>query len=560
MIRYVVAKNSVVNMVLINLVILSVLFVASEGVFQKFPPNFKFGASTSAYQIEGAWNVSGKSVNIWDDYTHSARNVVADKSNGDVACDSFNQWRRDVQIAKELGLNFYRFSISWSRLLPQGLANEVSVDGKKYYSDLVDALLSNGIEPVITLYHMDLPLRLQHFGGWANPLISEWFAAYARVAFSLYADRVKTWITINDPMITCDLGYDGLIAPAIRSPTIGSYLCSKNILLAHAKAWRLYDREFRPKYHGQISIANQVIWFEEDKKGDSGLADLLMQNSVGRFSHPIYTREGGWPPSLEKVIAENSKKEGHTKSRLPAFTREEIELIRGTFDFYGVNHYTSRVVRRAVPGEEVGSWPLWGCRELQAVLDSRSDWTTTSIPWIKLYPNGFRNSLVWLKEHYGDISYLVTENGFPDNGYNLNDRMRTNFFKDYLRQLYLAIRIDKVDVTGYAAWSLMDSFEWTQGYKSKFGLYEVDFSNPQRPRTARSSALYYSSVIKNNALGTPENHSSYTIVWVIMAVLLITVVLCAMLLKYFNDVKGYEGRRQYESVGLSDISLFPARS
>ncbi|CAH0686745.1 unnamed protein product [Chilo suppressalis] len=546
-------------MVLIHIAILSVLFLLLEATLQKFPPNFKFGASTSAYQIEGAWNVSDKSVNIWDDYTHSSPNLVGDGSTGDIACDSYHQWRRDVQMAKELGLHFYRFSISWSRLLPQGFANEVSADGKKYYNDLIDALLKSGIEPVVTLYHMDLPMRLQNLGGWANPLISDWFSSYARVAYSLYADRVKTWVTINDPMVTCDGGYSGLMAPDIRSPDVGSYLCSKNVLLAHAKAWRMYDREFRPKYYGQISVANQIIWFQGEKKGDDELAELLMQNSVGRFSHPIYSKEGGWPSSLEKIIAENSKKEGHSKSRLPAFTREEIELVRGTFDFYGVNHYTSRVVRRTRPGEKIGAWPLWGSTEFDAVLDSRPEWTATAISWMKLNPKGFRDSLVWLKKQYGDISYMVLENGYPDSGAGLNEQAKRNFFKDYLTQLYFAIRRDKVNVTGYAAWSLMDSFEWTQGYTSKFGLYQVDFTDPQRPRKARSSALYYASIIANNGLGTVDNHGSYTIVWVTIAVLLTTLVLFAMLIKYCNVVRGKTTRR-YESVGLSDISLFPARS
>ncbi|CAH2265650.1 jg15734 [Pararge aegeria aegeria] len=297
---------------------------------RNFPPGFKFGAATAAYQVEGAWNTSDKSESIWDVFTHNHPDAIIDGSNGDLACDSYHHWKWDVEIASELGLHFYRFSISWTRLLPNGFSNNISEDGKKYYSDLIDALLAKGIEPVVTLYHWDLPQSLQKLGGWANPLIVDWFARYARVAYHLYADRVKTWITLNEPVIYCEVNYAaGMHAPGILSPGIGGYLCGRHSVLAHAKAWRIYDEEFKPKYQGKVSLTNQLMWFEPENEDEKESADLTQQFWAGIYTHPIFSEEGGWPPALEKKIAEKSEQEGYAVSRLPPFTPEEKQFVRG---------------------------------------------------------------------------------------------------------------------------------------------------------------------------------------------------------------------------------------
>ncbi|KPJ08092.1 Myrosinase 1 [Papilio machaon] len=398
------------------------------GELRKFPPGFKWGAATSSYQIEGAWNVSDKGENIWDRFIHNNPDVIIDSSNGDIACDSYHNWQEDVRIAAELGLDFYRFSISWPRLLPLGTSEKISEVGKDYYNNLINGLLEKGIQPVVTLYHWDLPQRLQDLGGWANPYIVDWFADYARIAYKLFGDRVKTWVTINEPIVVCDVAYNtGSFAPGVKDPEFASYLCNKNILLAHAKAWRIYDEEFKPKYHGKAGITNQLFWIEGASSEYEELAELVRQYMAGMYSHAIYTKEGGWPPQIEKLIAEKSKKEGHPRSRLPPFTKEEIELIKGTYDFYGFNYYTSRQVRKSRTGDVIRYWPLG-------------------------------SGAIWL-----------------------------------------AINEDGVNVTGYTAWSLMDNFEWTDGYITKFGLYEVDFTDPKRPRTPRTSAKYYKDVIRSHS-------------------------------------------------------------
>ncbi|XP_050671632.1 myrosinase 1-like [Leptidea sinapis] len=296
----------------------------------KFPPGFKFGAVTSAYQIEGGWNAGDKAPSIWDVYTHKYPFRIANFSNADIACDSFHLWREDVRIAANLGLHYYRISISWTRLLPKGFSNYVSRTGTKYYNRIIDGLLEKGIEPVITLYHSDLPQNLQDLGGWANPLVADWFANYARIAFSIFGDRVKKWITINEPIVICELEYTTPInAPSISSPGLGNYLCTKNILLAHAKAWRVYDEEFRSLYDGKISITNQMYWLQAETEEFEELAELARQLYVGLYLHPIFSSKGGWPSSVENWIAEKSEREGYRDSRLPAFTDEEKELVKG---------------------------------------------------------------------------------------------------------------------------------------------------------------------------------------------------------------------------------------
>ncbi|CAH2097426.1 unnamed protein product [Euphydryas editha] len=295
-----------------------------------FPPGFIFGAASAAYQVEGAWNISDKSLSIWDYFAHTYPEKIVDSATGDVACNSYNKWETDIEIASELGVHFYRFSISWPRLLPSGFPDYISEDGKRYYNNLINTLLEKRIQPVVTLYHFDLPQSLQDLGGWTNPLVSDWFANYARVAFSLFGDRVKFWITLNEPITVCDIAYNtGSQAPGYISPGVGNYICNKNAMLAHAKAYRIYDKEFRSKYNGKVSIVNEIFWLEADTVNDEEAAEKARQLMAGMYCHPIFSKQGGWPPIIERIIAEKSNKEGLPYSRLPAFTEEEIKLVKG---------------------------------------------------------------------------------------------------------------------------------------------------------------------------------------------------------------------------------------
>ncbi|KAJ8710358.1 hypothetical protein PYW07_009724 [Mythimna separata] len=463
-----------------------------------FPSWFKFGAASAAYQIEGGWNASDKGESMWDKLLHTQPRVAADGANGDVACDSYHLWRRDIEMCVELGLELYRFSISWPRLLPSGFPNHISEDGKNYYNNLINGLLEKGIEPVVTLYHFDLPQSLQDLGGWANPLIADWFADYARVVFTLYGDRVKTWLTLNEPFGICDVGYNLQQAPYLNDTEVGRYLCNKNTMLAHAKAWRLYQEEFKPRYHGKVSLSTLFIWYEPLTPDDKEVTELTIEHWEGRYAHPIFSKEGGWPPRIQQFLDNAAKKEGYHRPRLPTFTAEEIELVRGTYDFYGLNHYTTRKVRKAKFGEEIESWPFYGSKELGIVLENDRSWPLGSVDWFAMYPEGLWKQLHWLKDTYGVQEILITENGYVNVDDDLNDWKRMKYIRDNLEQIQYAIE-DGINVTGYIHWTLMDNFEWLAGYKVNFGLYAVNFTDPERKRTPRESARYYSKVTRGRS-------------------------------------------------------------
>ncbi|KAJ8710543.1 hypothetical protein PYW08_009058 [Mythimna loreyi] len=489
----------------ISVVVFSIVIHGSWSEEQlKFPPSFMFGAASAAYQVEGGWNVSDKGLSMWDKILHDRPELVANRNNGDVACDSYHLWRRDIEMCEELGLNMYRFSISWSRLLPSGFPNHISEDGKNYYNNLIDGLLEKGIQPLVTMNHFDLPMSLQDLGGWANPLIADWFADYAEVVFSLYADRVKYWLTINEAYIQCDGGYHMEAAPFFEDMKLGRYLCNKNVLIAHAKAYRIYDEQYRYKYHGKVSLSTLFFWFKPFTPEDQEVTDLTIEHWEGRYAHAIFSKEGGWPRKLEKLLNDNAKKEGYWHPRLPPFTPEEIELVRGTYDFYALNHYTTRLVRRVNPGEPPGKWFFEGSDELNTVMFKDPSWPSTPVYWFSVYPPGLREQLNWLNATYDVKEIIITENGVPSLDPGLVDTQRLEYYRDYLEQVLLAIN-DGVNVTGYTAWTLMDNFEWLSGYIAKFGLYAVDFSDPNRTRTPRESARYYSSVIRSRMIHPPQD-------------------------------------------------------
>ncbi|CAK1543625.1 unnamed protein product [Leptosia nina] len=461
----------------------------------KFPPWFKFGAATSSYQIEGAWNVSDKTQHIWDTYCHSSGNKCSNV-NADEGANSYYQWRDDIQAAADLGLDYYRFSISWTRILPTGFPNKISDDGVRYYNDLINGLLEKGIEPVVTIYHWELPQSLQDLGGWTNELIRTWFADYARVLFSLFADRVKIWLTINEPLIMCAAAYSEhtAMAPGVRDPNYGAFLCAKNTIMAHAHAWRIYDELYKPKYHGKVSLASQIFWMEGINDEVQQLTELAFKLNV-MYIYPIFSKRGGWPVEIEEIFVELSKKEGYSSSRLPPFTDEEREFVKGTYDYFGLNYYTSRLVRPTFDGEKT-YWPFRGSPDLGAALVPDASWRVSdNVPWLYEYPKGLRHIMEWIKKEFGDIEIIITEVGYGDSGKE-PDHKRIRYHKEHLEQVHLAIQ-EGIRVTGYIAWSLIDTFEWEAGYTVKFGLYKVDYNDPSKKRKLRASGLYYADVIKS---------------------------------------------------------------
>jgi beta-glucosidase/6-phospho-beta-glucosidase/beta-galactosidase len=470
-----------------------------EPINKKFPENFIFGTATAAYQVEGGWQDDGKGENIWDYFTHTYPDRIANGENGDVACDSYHKYLEDVDLLKNLGANFYRFSFSWSRILPTGKADQVNQAGVDYYKNLISALKSNGIEPFVTLYHWDLPKPLEDIGGWLNETLVEYFADYARLSFTLFGDDVKNWMTFNEADQFCQVGYGyGAFPPGIRQDGIDDYLCGHTVLKAHAKAYHIYDEEFRATQNGRVSMVVDTEWYEpaSDSDQDKETADRKLQFTFGWFANAIYHPDGNYPQVMIDRIADRSQKEGFSKSRLPEFTPEEVDYIKGTFDFFSLNTYSTNLAEWS-DDYAIGN-PGWDA-DTSVTTYQDGSWNSSASSWLKVVPWGMRKLLNWINENYDHPEIVITENGFSDHG-ELDDQGRINYYTEYLSAILQAILEDGVNVTGYTAWSLLDNFQWLNGYTEKFGIYQVNFDDPDRPRTPKASTEFLKKVIATKCL------------------------------------------------------------
>nr|XP_023029426.1 myrosinase 1-like [Leptinotarsa decemlineata] len=479
------------------LLLFSESFADDELNTRRFPENFKFGVATASYQVEGGWNASDKSPNIWDYALHKNPDLVVNRDNGDVACDSYHKYKEDVALLKDLGVDFYRFSLSWSRILPNGIDDKISVDGVNYYKNLIAELRNNNIEPLITIYHWDLPQILQDAGGWTNDNIVDWFVAYANVCFKEFGNDNKNWLVFNEPKQTCQMGYGTAEhAPFINSSGVGEYVCAHNLLKAYAKTWHLYNAVYRNVQGGRVGITIDSSWFEPatESREDIEAAERGLHFTFGLYANPILNRD--YPAVMKSLIAKRSSEEGLVKSRLPAFTEEEIEYISGSYDFLGVNTYTSNMAKAENnPDPSPGSH-----QDAEIATWQPDEWERTNSSWLKVTPWGARKLLNWIKNTYGNPEIIITENGLSDDDSTLEDDNRIRFYQSYLSNIHDAMELDGVNVTGYTAWSFMDNFEWTKGYSERFGIYHVDFSSPNRTRIKKKSATWYQNLIKTKCI------------------------------------------------------------
>uniref|UniRef100_A0A3Q2Y7S4 Lactase n=1 Tax=Hippocampus comes TaxID=109280 RepID=A0A3Q2Y7S4_HIPCM len=445
----------------------------------------RWATSSESFKVEGGWAEGGKGETIWDRFGHE--NKVFDNQTADQACDSYHKVDYDVYLLRGLHVNTYQFSISWARVLPSGYRRSRSHKGVLYYQKLIDALIESGIRPVVTLFHWDLPQELQNQGGWTNSSIIEAFKDYADFCYSAFGDRVKTWNTFSSPWVVSYAGYAiGKHPPEVQDYGMGSYQVTHNIIKSHAEAWHVYNDKYRSKQGGEVGIALNSDWAEpSDPSGyrDVEAAYRSLEFTLGWFAHPIFV-DGDYPAALKSQIDKKSKECPHSKPAfLPGFTLEESRRINGTADFFGLTHSTMRLINSSDGG---------CAASLQGVGDFQSrvhpSWSPTTSDWIYSTPWGLRRLLNYIAAEYlkmKKVPVYVTGNGMPT-----DCPLSSSHF--------VARLLDGVDVRRFTVQSLMDGFEGRQGYSQRFGLHYVNFEDPDRPRTPKQSAYFYSQVIKQN--------------------------------------------------------------
>lgn len=425
------------------------------------PDSFIFGVATASYQIEGAVNEDNRGPSVWDEFTHRNPSPIFDKSNGDVAADSYHNLDRDFALLEELGVRAYRFSISWSRILPNGDPNQVNQAGIDYYDRLINGLLQRNITPFVTMFHWDTPLALQtQFSGFMDRRIVNSFVTYACVLFNKYGDRVKHWITFNEPNEFCGNGYGGSsAAPGMNLSGVGDYLCMHHVILAHAKTYRMYQQMFKERQRGEIGITlnNRFVF-----GNNSDLVDRFMTFTLGWKMDPLFKKPfHGYPQEMKAQIEENSKAEMRSSSRLPEFTDEDREMFNeSVVDFLGLNYYTSRIVSA---GHYSPDSPASYDKDLNITLSVSSEWIRAKSQWLYSVPEGLTQLLMWIKEKYDNPKIYITENGWSDEG-ELRDIDRVRYLTKHLMAVQQAL-VNGVNVQGYFHWSLFDNFEWERGYR-----------------------------------------------------------------------------------------------
>ncbi len=453
--------------------------------FLSFPEDFVWGTASSAYQVEGAWNEDGKGPSVWDTFAHQPGKTFHGQT-GDFAIDHYHRWKEDVSLMKHLGLKAYRFSISWPRVLPEGKGT-VNQAGLDFYDHLVDELLANGIQPLPTLFHYDLPQALQDEGGFAARQTAHYFADYARILASRLGDRVSTWLTINEPMVYALNGHlTGEHAPGLADIQAAVAVVHYQ-LLAHGLAVQAI-RSTLPR-PGSIGIALNLnpAYPASPSEGDRQAAIRFETIQNRTTLDPLFL--GSYPQELLELIS----------LLLPPMEEDDFKIISTPMDFVGVNYYSRAVIRHDpnVPFVEF--------------IDVRPQGNPYSMMW-EIYPPGLSDLLLKINRDYHPSKIMVTENGIPvadevDLDCRIRDVRRIQYLQDHLSQVHQAIQAG-VPVIGYLVWSLMDNFEWAYGYRMRFGLIHVDFDSLKR--TVKDSGEWYRRVIAKNGFAPKTYYQEFS--------------------------------------------------
>lgn len=440
-----------------------------------FPKDFLWGVAASAYQIEGAYNEDGKGVSIWDRFTRWDGRVL-NGDTGDVACDHYHRYKDDVELIKSLGIPCYGFTIAWTRILPTG-SGAINQKGLDFYSRLVDELLNAGITPKATLFHWDLPQGLQDAGGWPNRVTADRFADFARVVFDHLGDRVKMWATHNEPWVSAFLGHAvGVHAPGICDYS-QAYQAAHHILLSHGKAVQVFRQGGYEGTIGLILNLNGLIPASDDER-DVAATQRVHDETHALFLDPVF--KGVYPQALFDYIGPHQ----------PKVQADDLNIIRNSIDFLGLNHYNSDLV----------SYDLFGgLNKARLIPYSAAGWGRTEMNW-GIHPMGLKKEVMYVKEKYGNPVLYLTENGCaapdaPDENGFVNDWDRIRYIQAHMQALHEAIQ-EGANVHGYFVWSIFDNFEWERGYSRRFGLVRVDYETLQR--IPKQSAYWYRDVIKRN--------------------------------------------------------------
>ncbi|XP_047319446.1 beta-glucosidase 12-like [Impatiens glandulifera] len=467
-----------------------------------FPRNFIFGTATSSYQTEGCAKEDGKGPNIYDIFTHKFPEKVLDRSTGDVADDFYHRYKEDVGLMKNIGMDAFRFSISWARILPRGnLSGGINKAGIKFYNNLINQLLSKGIQPYVTIFHWDLPQALEdEYGGFLSPRIVDDFKDFAELCFKEFGDRVKYWITMNEPWSYSIGGYNtGHIAPGRCSAWMNAgcpagdsgtepYIVSHNLIISHAAAVKVYKDKYQGYQKGQIGITLLCYWAHpfSKTKDDKEAAQRAIDFNYGWFIDPIVY--GEYPEIMRELVGK----------RLPKFTEKQVKLIKGSYDFVGLNYYSTNYAISVPSANSVN---------LSYITDAQVNFTNirngvalgkpTGLPGVYSYPKGLTELLVYTKEKYNDPIIYITENGAGDKSNltteGIKDIQRVSFYYNHLLAVENAIKVG-VNVKGYFCWSFMDNFEWMSGYTVRFGLVYVDYKDGLK-RYLKYSARWFKTFL-----------------------------------------------------------------
>ncbi|XP_078611527.1 cytosolic beta-glucosidase-like [Branchiostoma floridae x Branchiostoma japonicum] len=482
------------------------------------PPGFLWGTSTAAYQVEGGWNTDGKGESIWDHYAHRSGRTPW----GDTATDSYHKYATDVQLGAAMGMTAYRFSISWPRLLPDGtLAGGVNQAGVDYYNKLIDELIAHKMEPLVTMYHWDLPQALQtKYGGWTNESMVDYFNDYATLCYQKFGDRVKRWATFNEPWSFIVPGYGlGVSPPQMHfGMKRRQYEVAHVVIKAHARAWHTYNDTFRAQQGGEVGIVLGAPWGQPRNTSDPRdvqAADNFEQFFLGWFANPIYGN-GDYPDAMKQMINGDSTEE----PRLPVFTEAEKAYVRGAADFAGLNMYSAYLIyasNHTLPLDFISAVipDLRGAKDTEDPTWPHGSSSTFVLSYV--VPWNIREQLRYFSEKYSHkVPFYITETGISEKEQfppNMNDTWRQCYYMLYVDEAIRAIKLDGRDVRGFFAWTLMDNIEWGSGHSVRLGLHYTNFSDPNLTRTPRVSAKLYGDIARSGGFPEGAAHSKLTQEW-----------------------------------------------